>query len=227
MRMVVRLVIVLAVLALIVAVGVSFAGVMQVPVLSGVFGTNAPRDLGEPAPNQAGYDAIVAVYGIEMPSPEENYTFASKHTFSGSVDVNQTFTEGEVMAIREMGNPAPGISDVHVRFHDGSAEVAAMVDLAAWGYPLSGPVYGTWSVEVTGPQALSVSIASLEFGRVPVPSDLAAQAENAINSYLSSRLPQVDGLAIESLELREGGIHYTGSLPLTYEAEPPAAGQLP
>lgn len=222
-----RLAIVLAVLALIVAVGVSFAGVVQVPILSGAFGTNAPRDLGEAAPDSAGYDAVVATYAMEMPSPEENYTFASKHSFSGSVDVDQTFTEGQVMAIREMSNPAPGISNVHVRFHDGSAEVAAMVDLAGWGYPFSGPVYGTWTIGVNGPQAVDVSVSSLEFGKVPVPADIAAQAESALNSYLASRLPQVDGLSIETVELREGGIHYAGSLPQAYEAEPPAAGQLP
>jgi hypothetical protein len=226
-KIVVRLAVLLAVLALLAAVGVAFAGVAQVPVLSGVFGMDGARDLGEAEPDQAGYDAIVAKYGIEMPSPAGNYTFSSPHTFSGSVEVDETFTEGQVMAIREMGNPAPGLSDVHVRFRAGSAEVSAMVDLAPWGYPFSGPVYGTWSVDVEGPRSVSVSLANLEFGRIPVPADIAAQADTALNGYLASRLPGIDGLSIESIELREGAIHYTGSLPRRYEASPPVAGELP
>ncbi|MEI7743688.1 MAG: hypothetical protein WCK58_08060 [Chloroflexota bacterium] len=227
MRLLVRLLGLVVVLAVIVVVLAAFAGVAKVPVLTGFFGNDKPRDLGEAAPDQAGFDALVAGYGIKMPSPAQNYTFASPHSFSGSVKVDATFTEGQIMALKEMGNPAPGISDVHMRFHAGSAEVAAMVDLSAWGYPASGPVWATWTLDVTGPTSVEVAITQLEFGKIPVPGDLATQASDALNNYLASRLPQVDGLEIGTFELVEGGVHFSGSLPQTYEASAPVPGGLP
>lgn len=227
MRLLIRLLGVVVVLAIVVAVAAAFFGIAKVPVLTSAFGNDAPRDLGEAAPDQAAYDALVAKYDIRMPSPAANYTFASPHTFSGSVKVDETFTEGQVMAIKEMSNPAPGISDVHVRFHKGSAEIAAMVDLGAWGYPAAGPVYASWSVALTGPRGVTVSVDKLEFGKIPVPDDLAAQAADALNSYLAARLPQIDGLNLTGFDLVEGGIHVTGSLPQTYEADAPVPGGLP
>jgi len=226
-RIISRLLVVVVVVIVVGAVAAAFTGVAQVPGLSAAFGNAAPRDLDESAPDAAAYDAFVAAHGIQMPSSDANYTLASRHTFSGSVAVDETLTEGEVMAIKEMANPAPGISDVHIRFHQGYAETSAMIDLGAYGYPVSGPVYLQWSVEVAGPQAVDVSIRALELGRITAPVDIAAQAESALDDYLATRLAEIEGLDIVAIELTEGGITFTGMLPQTYQADPPAVGQLP
>jgi len=226
-RIISRLFVLLVVLVVIGAVAAAFTGVAQVPLLSAAFGNAAARDLGEAAPDTAAYDAFVAGHGIQVPSSDANYTFASKHTFSGSVQVDETLTEGQVMAIPEMANAAPGISDVHLRFHQGSAETSAMIDLGVYGYPVSGPVYLRWSVDVKGPKAVRVSISTLELGRITAPADIVAQAESALNDYLAARLVEIDGLDIAAIELREGGITFRGTLPQTYQADPPALGQLP
>lgn len=202
-------------------------GAAKVPVLSSALGMDKAADLGGQPADVAAYSALKQQLGIETPSAAENYTLASAHTFSGSVPLDQTLSEGTVKAIPELSQPAPSISDVQIRFHDGYVETSAVVDLAAWGYPLSGPVDATWHLDVTGPQAATVQIDSLKFGMFGVPDFIVTRAEDAINGYLATRLPQVTGLDMKSITFVEGGIDYAGSIPQTYEAGPPIAGQLP
>ncbi len=227
MRWLVRLVVVLLVLVLAAAGVAAWLGVAQVPVLSSAFGMSAARDLGGATPDDAAYAAWTKKLGVTLPSPTGNYTFSSPHTFSGSVPVDATIPEATILAIREFRTDTPGLSDVSVRFHDGSAEASAFIDLAPYGYPLSGPVYASFGVTVGGPQKVTVAIDALELGRLGVPADIRARAETAINSYLAERLPQVAGLAIEALQFKDGAVRFKGTIPTTYEAGTPAPGTMP
>jgi hypothetical protein len=202
-------------------------GAVHVPVLSSALGMDKAASIGEQPANAAALKSLQAQLGVTTPSPVENYTLASKHTFSGSVPLDQTVPEATVMALPEVSQPAPGISDVHIRFHDGYVETSAMVDLAPWGYPFSGPIDATWHLDVTGPQAATVKFDSLKFGAFGVPGFIVTKAEDAINGYLATRLPQMTGLDMQKITFVEGGVDYAGSIPKTYEAAPPVAGQLP
>ncbi len=227
MRWLVRLVVVLLVVVLAAAGVAAWLGVVQVPIVSSALGMSSARDLGAPAPDDAAYAAWTRELGVQLPSPAENYTFSSPHSFSGSVAVDATIPEATILAIREFQTDTPGLSDVSVRFHDGSAEASAFIDLAPYGYPLSGPVYASFGVTVAGPQRVTVAIDALEFGRLGVPADILATAESAINDYLADRLPLVDGLAIETLAFEEGAVRFKGTVPTTYESGPPEPGTLP
>ncbi len=227
MRWLLRLVVVLLVVVLAAAGIAAWLGVVQVPVVSDVVGMSNARDLGAAEPDDAAYATWTRELGVTLPSPVENYTFTSPHTFSGSVAVDDTIPEATILAIREFQTDTPGLRDVSVRFHDGSAEASAFIDLTPYGYPLAGPVYASFGVAVDGPQQVSVAIDALEFGRLGVPADILARAESAINDYLSSRLPEITGLAIETLAFEEGALRFKGTVPTTYEAGPPAPGTLP
>ncbi len=224
MRKLVVALIVLVVLAVLVA---ACSGIARVPLVSSAFAMDKAADLGGQPADAAAYAALKQDLGIETPSAPENYTLGSRHEFSGSVALDQTLSEGTVMAIPEVSQPSPAVSDVQIRFHDGYVQTSAMVDLAAWGYPISGPVDATWHLEVTGPQAATVQIDSLKYGMFGVPDFLVTQAEDAINGYLATRLPEITGLDMQQITFVEGGLDYAGSIPQTYEAGPPAAGQLP
>jgi len=224
MKKLLGLVLVLA----IVAVGAAaWSGVVQVPVVSHALGMDHARDLGAAPADATAYAAWSKQLGLAFSSPDANYTFASKHTFAGTVKLDGTVPEGTLTGMREFGNPAPGISDVHVRFHAGSMETSAIVDLAPYGYPLSGPVYARAAVTVTGPRTVSVSVSSLTFGNITVPSDIAAKAQDAINSYLATRLATIDGLSIKHLAFVDGAVDFTGTVPKSYGADIPAKGTLP
>ena len=101
MRALVRFVVVLAVLAALVGGAAAWMGVLQVPVLSASFGMDHPRDLGSAQPDEAAYASFSSRLGVKLPSPAANYSFSSRHEFSGSVAVNETIQESTVLAIRE------------------------------------------------------------------------------------------------------------------------------
>ena len=160
----------------------------------------------------------LAPYGYPLSGPV--YT-------SFRVAVNETIQESTVLAIREFQTDTPGLRDVSIRFHHGSAEAAAFIDLAPYGYPLSGPVYTSFRVAVAGPKRVTVTLDALDFGRLGVPGDIRARAEDALNGYLATRLAQIDGLEITTLAFRESAVTFAGSLPTTYQASPPQPGAMP
>ena len=227
MRALVRVVVVLAVVAMLAGTAAAWMGVLQVPVLSAAFGMDRPRDLGSAQPNPAAYAALASRLGLTFPSPAVNYSFSSHHAFSGHVAVDETVPESTLLAIREFQTDTPGLRDVSVRFHAGSAEAAAFIDLAPYGYPLSGPVYTSFRLAVAGPRRVNVTLDALDFGRLGVPADIRARAEDALNGYLETRLAQIDGLKVATLAFHDGAVEFAGTLPTTYEASPPQPGGMP
>ena len=205
----------------------AWSGIVQVPVLSAAFGVDQPRSLGGQPADPTGYQAWAAKLGIERPSPAGNYTFNSSHRFSGTVAISETIPASVLLGIPEFSNPSPDVRDIHMAFHNGYAETSAMVDLAGYGYPFSGPVFFRWTPTVTSARGVTVALADVTFGNIAVPADIAKQASQAVNDYLSSRLSQVSGLDINVLQVVEGGVHFEGTVPQVYEADAPAAGQLP
>jgi hypothetical protein len=227
MRALVRFVVVLAVLAVLAGGAAAWMGVLQVPVLSSQFGMDRPRDLGPAQLDAAAYAAFSKRLGVQLPSSAANYSFSSRHEFSGSVPVDETIPESTILAIREFQTDTPGLRDVSIRFHAGSAEAAAFIDLAPYGYPLSGPVYASFRVAVAGPKRVTVALDALDFGRLGVPGDIRARAEDALNGYLTTRLAQIEGLKIATLAFHEGAVEFAGTLPTTYDTSPPKPGAMP
>lgn len=62
---------------------------------------------------------------------------------------------------------------------------------------------------------MTVALDALDFGRLGVPGDIRARAEDALNGYLTTRLAQIDGLKIATLAFREGAVEFAGTLPTT------------
>ena len=202
----------------------SWLGVAQIPVLSTIFGMDHARDLGMPSDRDA-FEAFCDRWGIERPSDPANYTLSSKHHWSGSVQIDDTLTEAALGSIRELHNPNAHFSGVQIRIHDGYAEIAAFVNNIE-GYPLSGPIYGKFSLTVTSPKSVSVQISQLEFGRVGVPGNVTDHVQNILAGYLNDKIVEA-GITIEALELREGGIYFKGTWPQTITADPSNPGDLP
>ncbi len=227
MRGLLRLVVVLAVLAALLTTGVAYAGVVQVPVLSAVFGMDKPLDIGAVKPDPTGYAAFQKKHGLKHTSPNANYTLSSQHQFSGSYALDELIPEAVILATRTLSGYSATIHDVQVKFHDGSATAAAFVDAGPFGYPVSGPVKADFKIAVTGPKGVKVTLNAVEFGRVSIPGDLLTKAQDAVNGYLATRLVGIDGLNMQKLELREGGVYFKGTLPNTFGSDLPKPGQLP
>lgn len=227
MRCLLRLLILVVIVGALAVVGAAWAGVVQVPVVSALVGMDKPADLGAATPDVAAYEAWVKKYGLVHTSPDANYTLSSHHEFAGSYALDAIIPEGVILATRTLRGNAPGIHDVTVKFHDGSATAAAFFDAGPYGYPVSGPVKVDFRVTVTGPRAVTVSIDSLQFGRIGVPAEIVAKAQDALNGYLVTRLAGIDGLQVDTLAFVDGGVQFKGTLPKTFGSDPPAPGALP
>jgi hypothetical protein len=222
-----KLVAVVVALAVVVGASASVAGwsgVVQVPVVSAIFGMDHARDLGMKQDPQA-FEDFCTEFGIERPSAVANYTLSSPHQWSGSVLVDGVISEGALGSLREFNTSNPYLSGINFRIHDGYVEMAAFVK-GVPGYPFSGPVYGRFSIERNGPESVSVNISSLQFGNIGVPGNYVNQAESEIGAYMNATIVKA-GITIDSLALREGGIYYKGTWPKTITAGPPVNGQVP
>jgi hypothetical protein len=224
MRKLIVLVVVLAVIVGAPLSAAAWSGVVQVPVVSGVFGMDRARDLGMQQDRQA-FEDFATQFGIERPSAPANYTLASPHHWSGAVQVDGVITEAALGSLREFNSENPYLSGINFRIHPGYVEMAAFVK-GIPGYPFSGPVYGKFSIQRNGPKSVSVNISSLQFGNIGVPGNYIDQAKTEIGTYLNTSIVKA-GISIDSLELREGGIYFKGTWPKTVTADPPASGQVP
>jgi hypothetical protein len=219
-----RVVIVLGVLVIVAVVAVSWLGVAQVPVLSHAFGMDRARDLGV-KPDPAAFQAFADQFGISRPSVPGDYTLSSTHHWSGTVQVNGTLSEAALAGRPEFQNANSHVNQIQFRIHDGYAELAAFVKSVP-GYPLSGPVYGQFSVSVTSPTTVAIDITQLDFGRIGVPGNVVSQVQSTLDDYLNEKISEA-GVSIDSLELREGGVYFKGTWPKTITADPPNPNDVP
>jgi hypothetical protein len=198
-------------------VATSWLGVVQVPVLSAAFGMDHPRDLGM-VKDVTALDAFTSKWGIELPSPTQNYNLANKHHYSGSVQVDDTISEAALAAIPEYSAPNKIISQMQFRIHEGYIELSAFVNVP--GYPASGPMYTQFSISATGSQTVAVDFSQLDFGRVGVPGNVVETVKTTLNEYLNGKILAA-GVTIDTLQLHEGGIRFKGTWPQTITADPP------
>ncbi|MGZ6267553.1 MAG: hypothetical protein ACXWM8_07715 [Candidatus Limnocylindrales bacterium] len=212
-----RLVLGVSLVLVAVLVAVSWLGVMQVPVLSAAFGMDHPRDLGM-VRDAGALDAFTSKWGIEMPSPTQNYNLANKHHYSGSVQVDDTISEAALAALPEYSAPNKIISQMQFRIHEGFVAMSAFVNVP--GYPASGPMYTEFSVTATGSQTVAVDFAHLDFGRVGVPGNVVDTVKTEVSNYLNKKILEA-GVTIDTLQLHEGGITFKGTWPKTITADPP------
>jgi hypothetical protein len=204
-------------------VAISWLGLAQVPVLSAAFGMDRARDLGM-QPDRASFESFADKYGITRPSPVENYTLSSKHHWSGSVEIDGNLSEAALGSLHEFNTANSHVSQIQFRIHDGYVEMAAFVNVP--GYPISGPVYGQFSIARTSSKTVAVDITQLELGRVGVPGNVVDEVQTTLNGYLNKTIIEA-GITIDSLELQEGAIYFKGTWPKTITADAPNPNDIP
>jgi hypothetical protein len=182
-----------------------------------------PRDL-HMVKDSAALDAFCTKWGIERPSPTEDYTLASKHHYSGSVQVDDTISEAALAALPEYSAPNAQVSQIQFRIHEGSMEMSAFVHVP--GYPASGPVYAQFSLTSTSSRTVSLDFSELDFGRIGVPGSVVDAVTTTLDEYLNKKILAA-GVTIHTLELHEGAIRFKGTWPKTITADPPNPASAP
>ena len=172
--------------------------------------------------DSAAIDALSTKWGIDKPSPTQNYTLSATHHYSGSVQIDDTITEGAIAARPEFTAPNPNFNQIQFRIHENSVEMSAMVNVP--GYPASGPVYAQFSIAVTSPHSVALDFSQLQFGRIGVPGNVVETVKARVNEYVNQRLLEM-GVTIDTLELHEGAIRFKGTWPKTITADAPKPKQ--
>jgi hypothetical protein len=218
-----KLLIVLVGLVVVITVSVSWLGVAQVPVLSAAFGMDKPRDL-QMVQDRAAFNAFCAKWGIERPSPAANYTLSSKHHWSGSVAIDDTISEAAIASLRELNTSNAHFSQIQFRIHQGFVAMSAFVNVP--GYPVSGPMYGEFSIDRTSNHTVAVNIKDLQFGRMGVPGNVLDTVKTSLDTYLNATMLEA-GITIDTLQLQEGAIRFKGTWPKTITADAPDPAAIP
>jgi hypothetical protein len=220
-RLIRRVSVVAAIVAALVCVpaGVAgWSGVVQVPIFSELFGLDRAQDLGMQRDPQE-LDRFCSQYGITRPSLPADYTLDNTHHWSGNVAIDGTISEAALGSLPEISGGTHYVTGINFRIHAGYAEVAAFVESVP-GYPFSGPVYGQFSLERTGPHSIRVVFSHLDFGHIGIPGNIVGWAEDQLNSSLSQMIEN-SGISIDELELREGEVYFKGTFPQTITADSP------
>jgi hypothetical protein len=218
-----RLLLVVGALVVVAVLAVSWLGVAQVPVLSAAFGMDKPRDL-QMVQDRAAFDAFCAKWGIERPSPAANYTLSSKHHWSGSVAIDDTLSETALASLHEFNTSNAHFSQIQFRIHQGYVELSAFVNVP--GYPISGPMYGQFSISKTSDHTVAVDISQLEFGRIGVPGNVLDTVKTTLDGYLNKTILEA-GITIDTLQLQDGAVRFKGTWPKTITADAPNPADVP
>jgi hypothetical protein len=208
------------------------------PVVSSLFGSDKPRDLGVTY-TQADFSSAHTKSGIQrvdLPAstpPEKSLAYSGQHT------VNLNLSQQEVTALL---NLTPWeywpYREVEVRFNpDGSAELSGIVQMdkmkdyaLARGLSASDigivmdkvntfaivqkdmPFYlkGTGSV-VNG--VVSFHADKLELGRISIPTDQVNGREAELTQALNEAIARIPGFTCKNFSVSNGQIHFDGTVP--------------
>ena len=163
----------------------------------------------------ADYDSAVKTKaGVIVPDDPSLLFLGSKFRTEGSQKIDQVFSDAEISAIQNISNEKHGpFKQVQIHFLGGNQVEASGVVIDP-RVPKTGPVYVKGSLVQTGPRSFDISgIQELRVGDYKVPAPIAQQAKAEFTQYVNGILADIEGLNVEKVEIQDGKVHFTGSVP--------------
>lgn len=211
----ITLTILIVILVLLPLFALGWTGLYQVPVVSALFGTNKPIDLGV-HPTTADLTSALADNPMTFVGEPSTWYGMAKRTYSGTVPIDDVHSSAEVTAfIEEFTGGRKYARDIQVKFNDGGMEISAFVTPR-----INAPVYADVGVVRTSPISVSITVRSAKLGRLTIPSGYYDDIATEATKWINERLAEVSGLSIEELEYTENIAHLKGILPATVEQVP-------
>ena len=188
-----------------------------VPILSDLMGTSKPKDLGVRYSEMNYASGMDKVPNAIVLNPE--YLCATcNYTSTGSIAVNNSFTQEEFTAMMNKRNSTVGpLRDAQFKFNaDGTVEASGLlVDPR-----ITGPIYVKGKIDSASGRSASLKLDYAEMGKIPLPSDQAKIAEDIVNETIQKTFAQNPGLSITSISLEEGKVNFNGTLPESAIGDP-------
>jgi len=233
---IIKLIILLIIILIILSVGIlGYFGF--VPVLSTVFGSDKPRDLGIKYTEKQYLD-YVAKSKTEIVALNENVSPQESIIYSGKTDLTQSFTQEEISARLNYSKwKYMPVKNVQLKINnDGTVEFSAVVVyerlsgfIAREGagqyskadvekglsyIKLIGrdfPVYAKFKASINNNQ-LSESTESIEVGRFSIPLE-KINANSVIKSVSENIMRKVSGFYAKTVNFENGKMNFDGSVP--------------
>lgn len=204
-----KLLIILIVIVIVLAIAASATGVYAVPGVSSVFGMNKPKDLGIKASPEA-LASLEKKIPMEIKSEQKSYGDLSQ-VFVGTLPYKGKTTDEEITSFlqRFEGNN-PIFSGTQVKFIEGGMELSSMVN-----YQINAPAYAKVMVTRTGTQSIALDVVEGKLGIFNVPEEYLQQVEDWAEDQINTKMNEIEGFSMTSLEYHDGISDFNGSFPKT------------
>ncbi|WP_370574175.1 hypothetical protein [Methanomethylovorans sp.] len=196
---------------------VAASGLVNIPILTHVLGTDEAKDLGVEV-DPVLFDQMVEENGITLKSPISEYQLTSNIQYSDPAPMDITLSSSQLSSYLQSTNNEGAIKQIQVKLGDNNeAEMSAYVDLKDYGYDFKGPVYASGRFEKDSDSTVRMEIYEAKVGMLPIPDGSADKGEQAFEDMINSNLAKMPGLNIETLEIEDGQLHFDGDFPKTME----------
>lgn len=191
-----------------------WTGLFHIPVISTIFGTSKPMDLGV-HPTPVDLQKALADNPMTFIDAPGTWSGMSVKRYTGTVAIDDENTSAEVTAFIKHIHSGKYARDIQVKYHEGGMELSAFV------LPfINAPAYANVGVMRTSPTSVAVTVRSAKVGRLTIPTkyygDIAREATNWINQ----RLAEVPGLSLDVVEYHDGFAKLKGTLQKSIEQVP-------
>jgi hypothetical protein len=190
------------------------SGFINIPFLTSMFGADKPKDLGVRY-DPAALGKMLQEAGVQFTSPASNYCLTCVISYSDTSPMDLKVTSEELTSyIRQTNNEKGPFKDLQIKLGtDNHLEAAGLLNLSDYGYDYTAPAYASGTIEKAGDKSVRIKIDKGEAGRVPVPDDYSAQAGDALEQMINEQLAKMPNLKIETLEIKDGELHFKGDFP--------------
>lgn len=201
------------VLALLIPIGfIGWTGLWQVPVVSALFGTSKPIDLGVRS-TQADLSTALRDNPMTLSGDPQTWYGMGKKRYSGSVPIDDVHSSAEVTSFINLGISGHRYArDMQVKFHPGGMEISAFVVPV-----IKAPIYADVQVARTSEKTVSVMLTKAKVGRLTVPRGYYDDIGREVSTWVNARLAEADGFSMAALEYRDNEAYLKGTLPQTVE----------
>ncbi|WMW25764.1 hypothetical protein RE474_03325 [Methanolobus sediminis] len=194
---------------------VAASGMVYIPVLTEVLGTDEAVDLGVET-DPLLFDNLVEEQGVTLKDPVSQYQLTSNIVYSDTAPMDVSLTSSDLSSYLQATNNEGPLRDIQVKLGDNNqAEMSAYLDLKEYGYNFKGPVYAEGSISKGSDNTISIDIDSAKVGLLPLPEGSIEQGGQELESLINSHLAKMPDLRIDTLEISEGNLNFQGDFPRT------------
>ncbi|MBI3963868.1 MAG: hypothetical protein HY341_02610 [Candidatus Kerfeldbacteria bacterium] len=194
-----------------------YSGLYQIPVVSAIFGTNKPIDLGV-HPTAADLAKAEADNPTEIKAEPGTFQWSRAKTFTGEVPIDDENTSAEVTAFIQKYHGNSGyVRDIQVRYREGGMEISGFI------VPMvKAPAYVNVDVVRVSEKTVSLNLRSAKLGRLTVPEQYYDDIEREATRLVNQEIAKVNGFSMDEVRYGNGTAYFKGTMPKTADVSGPA-----